>query len=220
MDVDIWSDIACPWCYIGKRRLETALESFEHADQVRVIWHSFELDPEAPPEREGDNAAHLANKYGMTREDALARMGEMTTLAASDGLEFHFERARGGNTFDAHRLTHLALAHDRQDAIKERLMRAYLTEGELISDHATLRRLALDVGLPAGPVDELLEGELYAEEVRADEYTANRLGITGVPFFVVDRSFAAAGAQSPDHLLSVLRHAWEARTSPAAQEVA
>jgi predicted DsbA family dithiol-disulfide isomerase len=220
MDVDIWSDIACPWCYIGKRRLETALESFEHADRVHITWHSFELDPDAPPEREGDNASHLASKYGMTREDALARMGEMTTLAAADGLEFHFERARGGNTFDGHRLTHLALAHDRQDAMKERLMRAYLTEGELISDHATLRRMALDVGLPAGPVDELLDGERYADEVRTDEYTASRLGITGVPFFVVERSFAAAGAQSPEHLLTVLRHAWEARTSSAAPQVA
>jgi predicted DsbA family dithiol-disulfide isomerase len=220
MDVDIWSDIACPWCYVGKRRLESALESFEHAGEVQVRWHSFELDPNAPPEREGDNATNLARKYGMTREQALERLGEMTALAADDGLEFHFEKARGGNTFDGHRLTHMALAYNLQDAMKERLMRAYLTEGELISDRATLRRLALEAGLPEDPVDELLEGELYAEEVRTDEYTASRLGITGVPFFVVDRSFAASGAQSPDHLLAVLRHAWEARTTPAPQEIA
>jgi predicted DsbA family dithiol-disulfide isomerase len=213
MQVDIWSDIACPWCYVGKRRLESALESFEHAEEVQVRWHSFELDPNAPPEREGDNATNLARKYGMTREQALERLGEMTALAAEDGLEFHFEKARGGNTFDGHRLTHMALAYDLQDAMKERLMRAYLTEGELISDRATLRRLALEVGLPEGPVDELLGGELYADEVRTDEYTASRLGISGVPFFVVDRSFAASGAQSPDHLLAVLRHAWEARAS-------
>jgi predicted DsbA family dithiol-disulfide isomerase len=218
MQVDIWSDIACPWCYVGKRRLESALESFEHAEEVQVRWHSFELDPNAPPEREGDNATNLARKYGMTREQALERLGEMTALAAEDGLEFHFEKARGGNTFDGHRLTHMALAYDLQDAMKERLMRAYLTEGELISDRATLRRLALEVGLPEGPVDELLDGELYADEVRTDEYTANRLGISGVPFFVVDQSFAASGAQSPDHLLAVLRHAWEAAAPSAPQE--
>jgi predicted DsbA family dithiol-disulfide isomerase len=211
MDVDIWSDIACPWCYIGKRHFEAALESFEHRDQVQVQWRSFELDPQAPPEREGDNATNLARKYGMTREQALAKLDDMTELAAADGLEFHFERARGGNTFDAHRLTHLALADGHQDAMKERLMRAYLTEGELISDHSTLRRLALQVGLPEASVEELLAGDLYADEVRADENTATQLGITAVPYFVVDRSFGAAGAQSSEYLLQLLRHAWEAR---------
>jgi predicted DsbA family dithiol-disulfide isomerase len=211
MDIDIWSDIACPWCYIGKRRLEAALESFEHRDEVQVRWHSFELDPGAPGEREGDNATNLAHKYGTTREKALAGLANMTETAAADGLEFHFERARSGNTFDAHRLTHLALSLGCQDAMKERLMRAYLTEGELISDHTTLRRLALEVGLPEGQIDELLAGERYADEVRADEYTAHRLGITAVPFFVVDRSVGAAGAQSPEYLLAMLRHTWEAR---------
>ncbi len=212
MDIDIWSDIACPWCYVGKLRLEAALASFEHRDEVQVVWHSFELDPSAPLEREGDNATNLAHKYGTTREQALEMLAKMTDTAAGEGLEFHFERARGGNTFDAHRLTHLALAHGCQDAMKERLMRAYLSEGELVSDHPTLRRLALEVGLPAAPVDELLAGELYAEEVRTDEYTASRLGITAVPFFVVDRSFGAAGAQPPEYLLELLRHSWQART--------
>jgi len=211
VDVDIWSDIACPWCYVGKRRLEAALESFEHRGEVAVRWHSFELDPQAPAEREGDNAAGLARKYATTREQALAMLAQMTDVAAQDGLEFHFERARSGNTFDGHRLVHLALAHGRQDAMKERLMRAYLVEGELISDHATLRRLALEVGLPEQAVQELLAGDAYAEEVRTDEYTASRLGISAVPFFVVDRSFGAAGAQSPEHLLELLRRGWESR---------
>ena len=143
---------------------------------------------------------------------------QMTRTAAEDGLEFHFETARGGNTFDAHRLVHLALAHDRQDAMKERLMRAYLTEGQLVSDHATLRRLALEVGLPEAEIDELLAGERYAEEVRTDEYTANQLGITAVPFFVVDRAYGAAGAQPPEFLTQMLRQAWEAR-EPAAVSV-
>ncbi|MGO9487435.1 MAG: DsbA family oxidoreductase [Solirubrobacteraceae bacterium] len=220
MDVDIWSDVACPWCYIGKRRFEAALESFEHRDEVQVHWHSFELDPNAPPEREGDYPTHLERKYGITREDALAKLSEMTELAAQDGLELHFERARGGNTFDAHRLLHLALAYGRQDAMKERLMRAYQTEGEVISDHATLRRLALEVGLPEGPVDELLAGDRYADEVRTDEYTANRLGINAVPFFVVDRALGAAGAQPPEHMLELLRQGWEAQTRLAAEPAA
>ena len=211
MDVEIWSDIACPWCYVGKRRLEAALESFEHRDEVRVRWRSFELDPNAPPERGGELAASLALKYGTSREQALAMLATMTATAARDGLEFHFERARAGNTFDGHRLTHLALSEGLQGAMKERLMRAYLTEGELVSDHATLRRLALEVGLAEGAVDELLGGKLYAEEVRVEEYTASRLGITAVPFFVVDRSFGAAGAQDPEHLLELIRHAWAAR---------
>jgi predicted DsbA family dithiol-disulfide isomerase len=211
MDVDIWSDIACPWCYVGKRRLEAALQAFEHREQVRVVWHSFELDPQAPAAREGEAAANLASKYGTTREQALEMLERMTDVAAGDGLELHFERARSGNTFDGHRMIHLALAHGRQDAMKERLMRAYLSEGELISDHDTLRRLALEVGLPAAEVDELLAGDRYAEEVRTDEHTAGRLGINAVPFFVVDRSIGAAGAQPPEYMLEMLRRAWQAR---------
>lgn len=220
MDVDIWSDIACPWCYVGKRRLEAALVSFEHAEQVKVRWHSFELDPQAPAEREGSNAEHLAAKYGMSREQALAALDGMTKTAAADGLEFHFERARSGNTFDAHRLTHLALVYDLQDRMKERLMRAYLTEGELISDHTTLRRLALEVGLPQGPVEELLAGEQFADEVRRDEYTASRLGITAVPFFVVDRRLGAAGAQEPGYLLEMLHQGWAEQEPVAVGPVA
>ena len=215
MDLDIWSDIACPWCYVGKRRMESALESFEHRDEVRLTWHSFELDPGAPHERQGDMAANIARKYGRTREEALAGMAQLSETAAGEGLEFHFDTARAGNTFDAHRLVHLAAAHERQDAMKERLMRAYLTEGELISDHPTLRRLALEAGLEEAEVEDLLSGERYAQEVRTDEYTANRLGIRAVPFFVVDRAFGVAGAQPPEYLLEMLRHAWEA-SGPAA----
>jgi len=211
MDVDIWSDIACPWCYVGKRHLEAALEGFEHRDRVTVRWHSFELDPQAPPEREGDNAGNLARKYGTSREQAVEMLDRMTALAAEDGLEFHFESARSGNTFDGHRIIHLALEHGCQDAMKERLMRAYLSEGELISDHGTLRRLAIEVGLPADEVDALLSGDRFAEEVRTDEYTASRLGITAVPFFVVDRTFGAAGAQPAEQLVEMLRRAWDAR---------
>jgi predicted DsbA family dithiol-disulfide isomerase len=209
--VEIWSDIACPWCYVGKRRFEAALAGFEHPDDVTVTWRSFELDPGAPAEREGDLAEHLASKYGSSVEQARARHAQMTELAAAEGLDFRFDRARSGNTFDAHRLVHLAAAHGAQDAMEERLMRAYLGEGELISDHATLARLGAEVGLPAGEVAELLAGDRFAAEVRDDERTGAELGIAGVPFFVVDRAFGASGAQPPEVLRGLLERAWEER---------
>jgi predicted DsbA family dithiol-disulfide isomerase len=205
--VEIWSDIACPWCYVGKRRFEAALESYEHRDEVQVTWRSFELDPHAPAEREHDYATHLAQKYGTTREEAEAMHARMTETAAGDGLEFRFDRARGANTFDAHRLVHLAAAHGRQDAMKERIMRAYLTEGELISDHDTLARLAADVGLPAGEVADMLASDRFAADVRDDERTAQQLGIHAVPFFVVDRAIGASGAHPPAALVELLRQA-------------
>jgi predicted DsbA family dithiol-disulfide isomerase len=209
--VEIWSDIACPWCYVGKRRFEAALAAFEHRDEVRVTWRSFELDPSAPREREGDGAAHLARKYGTSREQALAMHQRMTATAAEDGLDFRFDLARGGNTFDAHRLVHLAEAHGVQDAMKERLMRAYLTEGELMSDAATLERLAVEVGVPADAVRQMLATDRYAAEVRDDERTATSLGITAVPFFVIDRRIGAAGAQPPEVLGELLRRGWAER---------
>jgi predicted DsbA family dithiol-disulfide isomerase len=209
--VEIWSDIACPWCYVGKRRFEAALAGFEHRDDVQVTWRSFELDPAAPAERPRSGAEHLAEKYRTSLDDARAMHDRMTAVAATEGLDFDFERARGGNTFDAHRLLHLAAEHGAQDAMKERLMRAYLTEGELMSDAATLERLAGEVGLPAAEVRELLAGDRFAAEVREDERTGAALGITGVPFFVVDRAFGASGAQPPEVLGELLRRAWEAR---------
>jgi predicted DsbA family dithiol-disulfide isomerase len=205
MQVEIWSDIACPWCYIGKRRFEAALADFEGSDDVHVTWRSFELDPHAPRERPVDAATHLAQKYGRTRDEALQMQAGMTEVAAREGLDFRFDLARGGNTFDAHRLLHLAAAHGSQDALKERLFRAYLSEGQPIGDPQALGSAALDVGLPAEEVEELLSTDRYAEEVRADERDAAALGITAVPFFVVDRSLAVSGAQPPGVLLELLR---------------
>ena len=210
--VEIWSDIACPWCYVGKRRFEAALAEFEHRDEVRVTWRSFELDPSAPREREGDRAAHLAEKYGTTRERADEMHRHMTDVAAKDGLEFRFDIARDGNTFDAHRLLHLAAAHGAQDALKERLFRAHFTEGELPADHETLERLAVEVGLPADEVREVLATDRYATDVRADESTATALGITAVPFFVVDRAIGAVGAQPSEVLRELLEEGWEQRS--------
>ena len=214
MHVEIWSDIACPWCYIGKRRFETALAGFEHRDEVQVTWRSFELDPGAPHEREGDRAARLAEKYGMTIEHARESERNITGVAAAEGVAFRFDIARSGSTFDGHRIVHLAHEHGLADAMKERLLRAYFTEGELISDHDTLVRLAVEVGLDEREVRELLAGERYADEVREDERTAGELGISAVPTFVVDRKLGASGAQPPDALLDLLREGW-ARRSPA-----
>jgi predicted DsbA family dithiol-disulfide isomerase len=213
VDVEIWSDIACPWCYIGKRRFEAALDQFEHRDEVKVTWRSFELDPGAPQERTGDRAEHLAKKYGMTVEQAREAEQRLTDAAAGEGLPFRFDIARSGNTFDGHRLVHLAETQDLQDELKERLLRAYFTEGELISDHETLVRVAVEVGLDEQEVRELLAGDRYADEVRADERTAGELGISAVPTFVVDRRLGASGAQPPDALLDLLRQGW-ARRSP------
>jgi predicted DsbA family dithiol-disulfide isomerase len=207
VNVEIWSDIACPWCYVGKRRFEAALAAYEQRDDVTVTWRAFELDPSAPRERVGDGAQHLADKYGMSRADALAAQQRLTDTAAGDGLAFRFDLARGGNTFDAHRIVALAATYDAQDAMEERIMRAYLTEGELISDHAVLARLAAEVGLPADEVADVLAGDGFAAQVREDETTAAKLGISAVPFFVVDRRIGASGAHPPEALLELLRQA-------------
>jgi predicted DsbA family dithiol-disulfide isomerase len=212
VDVEIWSDIACPWCYVGKRRFEAALAQFEHSDEVSVTWRAFELDPQAPREREGDRAQRLADKYGMSLEQAQAAERQLTEVAAGESLDFRFDLARSGNTFDGHRIVHLAERHGLQDAMKERLLLAYFTEGELIGDPETLMRLAAEVGLPEAEIRETLAGDDLADEVRDDEVTAQRLGISAVPTFVVDRALGASGAQPADQLLDLLRQGWANRS--------
>lgn len=219
MNVEIWSDIVCPWCYIGKRRFESALSRFEHRDDIDLVWRSFELDPTAPAIRTEDAATHLAAKYGMSVEQARASQDRLVKLAAEDGLEYHFDRSRSGNTFNAHRVLHLAHAHGVQDAAKERLMRAYFTEGEAIGDTATLVRLLNEVGVPETESLAVLDSDRYAAEVRADETEARELGINGVPFFVVDRRYGVSGAQPADVLLQVLQQAW-AESHPHPQLIA
>jgi predicted DsbA family dithiol-disulfide isomerase len=214
LTVDIWSDVVCPWCYIGKRRFEAALAQFEHRDDVTVLWHSFELDPDAPPVAEGRSAERLAAKYGMTVEEAARRQAEITTLAAQDGLTYDLAESRGGNTFDAHRLIHLAAEHGLGDAAMERLMQAYFSEREAIGDPDTLQRLAVEAGLPAEEVREVLEGERYADAVRADERAATQIGVRGVPFFVLGRKYGVSGAQPAEVLLQALQQAWDEVAGP------
>jgi predicted DsbA family dithiol-disulfide isomerase len=211
LQVDVWSDIACPWCYVGKRRLEAALARFPRRDAVAVTWRAFELDPSAPRERDDRRsyAARLADKYGSTVPEAEAKIAAMTELGKTDGLSFRFDRIRPGNTFDAHRLVHLAADRGAQDAVKERFLLAYMTEGEAIGDPETLVRLASESGLDAAEVRAVLSGDAYARSVRDDEAEAARLGIHGVPFFVLDGRYGISGAQSAQTLLGALTEAWE-----------
>ncbi len=208
MKVEIWSDVVCPWCYVGKRRFEAAVSRFAHRDEVEVVWRAFELDPTAPVAREGAYPDRLAAKYGMSVTDAQAMIARMVAAGAHDSLDLRFDLARPGNTFCAHRLLHLALDRGVQDDLKERLLAATFTEGAAIGDPEVLERLAVEAGLDAHEVRSVLQGDAYATEVRADERRAKALGITGVPFFVVDGTYGVSGAQSHDVLLGVLEEAW------------
>jgi predicted DsbA family dithiol-disulfide isomerase len=205
--LEIWSDVVCPWCYVGKRRLEAALRMLPDSDDVQVRWRSFQLDPEAPAARALPPDEHLAAKYGMSVEDARGLNAQMTELAAGEGLEYHLDRTRGGNTFDAHRLIHLGAARGIQDAVKERLMRGYFTEGAAVGDHETLVRLGADAGLDPEEARATLESDAFADDVRVDEELARRMGIRGVPYFVLNRRFGVSGAQPAEILVQAFERA-------------
>lgn len=215
MQVEIWSDVVCPWCYVGKRNFEAALSEFAHADEVEVVWRAFELDPSAPTRRDLSMDEVLQRKYGMTAEAAQKANSQMTTLAASVGLEYHLDRVVLSNTFDAHRLIHLAATQGLGDAMKERLLRAYFTEGLAVGDHEVLTTLAAEVGLAPEAVEALWEGDDFAQEVRDDELRATDLGASGVPFFLIEGMLAVPGAQPPDVHLRALERVW-AKTHPEA----
>src|SRR5580700_1866861 len=208
MEIEIWSDVVCPWCYIGKRRFERALAAFDHRGEVNVTWRSFQLDPSAPATSEGDPVERLAAKYGMSRAQAEAAQARVTQNAAGEGLDFHLDKAQTGNTFDAHRLIHYANAAGKQGAMKERLMAAYFVEGSAIGDRDVLLRLAVEVGLEEAGARAVLEGDAYAADVRHDELEARQLGINGVPFFVLDRAYGVSGAQPADTLRGAMQEAW------------
>jgi predicted DsbA family dithiol-disulfide isomerase len=210
MKVEIWSDIVCPWCYIGKRRWEAGLGQFAHRDQVEVVWRSFELNPNAEHHAGERLTDTLAQKFGMTPAQVEALHEKMTALAAEEGLEYHLDQAQPGNTFDAHRLLHLAAHHHLQGALKERLMRAYFTEGLPIGDRDSLLDLGTTVGLDADDVRGVLETDAFSDEVRADERRASLFGVQGVPFFAIDERYGISGAQAAAHIAAVLEHAWSA----------
>ncbi len=208
MNVEIWSDVVCPWCYIGKRRFEAALGQFAHRDAVAVTWRSFELDPHAARQFPGTLNDLLARKMRATPAQAAAANERLTALAAEDGLDYHLDRARPGNTFDAHRLIHLAAEHGLQDAVKERLLRAYFTDGLPIGEADTLVEIVSGAGIDADEARAVLAGDAYAVDVRADEERAAGFGITGVPFVVVDEQYGVSGAQPAEVFLALLEQAW------------
>jgi predicted DsbA family dithiol-disulfide isomerase len=210
MNVEIWSDVVCPWCYIGKRRFETALAGFAHRDDVEVVWRSFELDPSAPRTQPGTLNDMLARKYGTTPTQAAAMNARVSTEAAGEGLDYHLEQARPGNTFDAHRLLHLAADRGLQGALKERLMKAYFTEGLAVGEPEALIPIAVEVGLNENEARAVLAGDAYAEAARADEQRAAAFGIRGVPFVVIDEKYGVSGAQPAAAFLDVLNQAWAA----------
>jgi predicted DsbA family dithiol-disulfide isomerase len=215
--IEAWSDVVCSWCYIGKRHLERALAAVADVGEVTVRWRSFELDPGLPADA-GSADEELARRRGISLAEARAMHEETERRGAELGIAFDFRRARRGNTFDAHRVLHMAGDRGCQAEIGEALMAAYFSEGRAIGDPAALADVAGAAGLPRDAVAAMLASDRYAAEVRRDEAEAAELGITGVPFFVLDRRYAVAGAQPPDVLAEALKLAWAARDGALQRE--
>lgn len=214
MHVHIWSDIVCPWCYLGKRRLERALEDFEHRDDITIVHRSFQLDPSRPRGTTTKRREMLSAKYQLAPEQVETLDAKMERTAAADGLTYHLTgEGLTGNTFDAHRLVQLARARDRQDQMLERLYRAYFTEQRSIFDTDSLVTLAEDAGLDPGEARLVLEGTEYGDAVAEDVKEARLLGVSGVPFYAIDDRFAVSGAQSIDVFRQALTRAWATRTT-------
>lgn len=209
MKVEIWSDYVCPFCYIGKRKFEFALEKFAHKDQIETVFRSFELDPSADPNSNVSTYSMLASKYGMSVEQAKATTVNVAEQAAAVGLTFNFDGTVFTNTFDAHRAVHFAAEHGKDKELSERLFKAYFTDGENVGNRERLAELASEVGLDTAAVADVLAANKFADAVRAEEEEGSRLGIRGVPFYVIDRKYAVSGAQSPEVFLDTLNKAWE-----------
>jgi predicted DsbA family dithiol-disulfide isomerase len=206
--IEIWSDVVCPWCYIGKRHLEQALAGFEHRDDVEIEYRSFELDPGAPEMPVETTVEALAKKLGTDVPGARQLMTRADGAAAAAGLEFHHADTPHARTVDAHRLLHLAKAAGRQAALKEALLAAFFARGESMGDHEVLRRVAVDTGLDPARVDQVLSSDEYADAVAVDIAKARAYGAGGVPFYVVDEKFGLSGAQPTEVFAQVLDRAW------------
>jgi predicted DsbA family dithiol-disulfide isomerase len=206
--IDVWSDLVCPWCYIGKRRLERALEGFSHRDDVEIVHRSFQLDPSAPPAQTRSRREMLMAKYRLTEAQVDEMDVRMQRTAAADGLDYHLEGTVTGNTFDAHRVLHLASDRGLQGAVLERLYRAYFTEQRSLFDRDSLVALAAEAGLDPEEARRMLHSETYADRVEADLKAARVLGATGVPFFVIDNRYGVSGAQPADVFAGALTRAW------------
>lgn len=209
MKVEIWSDIVCPFCYIGKRNFENALTKFASKDEVEVEWHSFQLDPSTKTQPGQTLPEYLAERKGITLEHALELHNHVTQVARQAGLTYHLDKAVIANTFDAHRLIHLAATHGLQDAAEERLFSAYFTEGKNVGDLQTLIQLGTDIGLDAEEIKRALNSNAYAQEVQQDQYLAQQVGARGVPFFVFNNKYAVSGAQPGEVFMKALQKSWE-----------
>lgn len=219
MKIEIWSDVMCPFCYIGKRRFETALSQFPNREAVEVVWKSFQLNPELPQTSNGKSVyQYLSETKGISLERAREMNEYVTGMAAEEGLGFQMDKATVSNTFDAHRLIHLAETKGLQHEAEERLFKAYFEEGADMGDHATLERLGLEIGLSADEVQATLASDRFAYEVKTDVLEARNLGIGGVPFFVIDRKYGVSGAQPTGLFLQTLEKAWQ-EANPVLQPV-
>ena len=208
MDVEIWSDVMCPFCYIGKRKFEHALNEFAHKDQVNVVWKSFQLNPDMKTEPGKNINQYLADVKGWSLDEAKSMNDRVTAMASEVGLSYDFDKAVVANSWNAHRLIQLAKKHGLGDAAEERLFRAYFTEGRDTSDHATLLELGTEIGLATSDIEQMLESNQFAEAVSRDVYEAQQVGVRGVPFFVLNRRYAVSGAQQPETFLGALNTAW------------
>jgi len=207
MRVDIWSDLVCPWCYVGKRRFENALARFDDGGQVQIVYRSFQLNPAASRDATSSRREMLMRKYRLSPEQVAEMDARMTQTAAAEGLEFTLEGTLTGNTFDAHQLVHFGQTHGVQDAVLERLFRAYFTEQRSLFDQESLVDLAADVGLDRDEAAAALRDNHFADAVRADVDLARRIGATGVPLYVFDGRYGLSGAQAPDTFLDALHRA-------------
>jgi predicted DsbA family dithiol-disulfide isomerase len=208
MRVDIWSDVICPWCYVGKARFEKALSTFAHRDEVEVVYHSFELDPNSPPGAGESNLSMLSKKFGKSRAEALAMDDHVGSMARAEGLGFDSERPTG-NTFDIHRVLHLGLDRGVQRELLSAVNAAYFAQARDVFDRAVLTEVAVGVGLDADEVGKVFDSSDYADDVRQDELQARQIGINGVPFFVFDMALGASGAQPTELFTRALDQAWE-----------
>jgi predicted DsbA family dithiol-disulfide isomerase len=214
VEIQLWSDFACPWCALGLYRLDEALHRFAHGGAVTVVHRSFELDPRAPARRSQSMTEMLTTKYGMSPAQIQAGHDRLTLMGREVGMDFRFDRIQLGNTFDAHRLAQAARGTASEDAVVKGLFAAYFTDGKLLSDHEVLRGVAQEAGLDGNEAAAVLAGEARAADVRADEAAAQQLGITGVPHFVINGKWAVPGAQDVETLVLALNRAWE-RTEAA-----
>ena len=207
MQVEIWSDIMCPFCYIGKRKFEAALEKFSNKDEVEIIWRSYQLDPNIQTQPDKDIYSYLAEAKGQTREWSVKMHENVVNMAKSVGLEYNFDRAVVANSFDAHRLIQLAKKHGLGDAMEERLFKAYFTEGKNFADHETLATIGDEIGLDKSEILSMLRSDDLADNVHSDVEQGMRLGLRGAPFFVFNRQIGVAGAQDPEIFLQALQEA-------------